>query len=455
MLYPNKGGNDSHTWFLDNIGHNLLGETVNRGSDSEGTYYTIPSDQVRAHCMTKYGYDEGDLNTDHGEIDLNEGGRGHMMKAGGWRDVEMTGYFMGTASSGDTEFVMYCRGARHNGDACEGFAYKAAIDYSNGECRVRKEQWHPNGYVSAPWREGHGGGIRNKWTGFKFICVNRGVAPNITVYMEIWIDKNNNNQWQRVYTFTDSGQSSFGGDGDRCGGHTNQIGTWSGPWASFRWDISGMRFKKLSVREIKEEGSFEPPPPPGDGEPPPPPGGEDNFMRLTYGSGGITASGDNGNVAGNVNDQNLETVWTHETLPAWIKIDMQATRGVGYIKIAFTKGDERTVGFNVELSLDNSSWNKVFTGSSSGATEGLQRFDFTDTNARFCRVNVTSNSQKNTASIKEIELWGLTTPFGSEPPPEDDIIPRDPAYLYTSKRHSYHVNYEVLDACAVFTPEEG
>ena len=71
-----------------------------------------------------------------------------------------------------------------------------------------------------------------------------------------WIDKNADNNWERVYTFTDSGQSSFGGDGGRCGGKKNQVLTWSGPFATFRWDTDGVRFKKFSVREIKEDGDF-------------------------------------------------------------------------------------------------------------------------------------------------------------------------------------------------------
>ena len=110
-----------------------------------GHYYTINSDQVRASAVTSHGYDQGKINQDHSEIDLNVGGTGHMMEGGGWRDIEMTGYYYVTSSAND-DFVHYCRGGIHtDGRSCEGFAYKAAINYQNGECRVRKEQWHPIG----------------------------------------------------------------------------------------------------------------------------------------------------------------------------------------------------------------------------------------------------------------------------------------------------------------------
>ena len=161
---------------------------------------------MRAGAETRLGYHKGDINDNHDDIDLNNDGTGHMMKQGGFRDVEITGYFMGTQSTNDSdaEYVLYCRGGEHNDPECEGFAYKVAVCYNNGRCRVRKEQWHVS-YVDQDWRAGHGGSVRNKWTGMKFIVVNRGSAPNISVYMEIWIDKQNNNSWERVYTYTDDG----------------------------------------------------------------------------------------------------------------------------------------------------------------------------------------------------------------------------------------------------------
>ena len=444
MIYPTKSGGDE--WFLNSSGSNIDGETVRTGSDAEGTYYTISSNQVRAHALGKFGYKEGDINDDHGEIDANEGGTGHMQEGGGWRDIEMTGYYMGTqsGSESDMEYVPYMGGGYHtDGKECEGCAYKFATNYSNGEVRIRKEQWHVS-YTSGDWRAGFGENIRNKWRGMKAIRVNRGAPPNMSVYMEIWIDKGNNNNWERVYTLTDDG--GWGSGGSRCGGKRDQVLTWSYPIASFRWDIGGVRFKKFSVREIKEGNAFEPPPP-GAGPTPPGPPGEDPWFRLTYPSDAIVASGTNGNVAANVNDQDLLTVWTHETLPAWIKIDMLDKKTVGFVKIAWTKGEQRTVGFNIELSEDNAGWNTAFSGNSTGRTAELEEYDFTDTNARFVRINVTSNSQKNTASIKEIEIWGDNTPIGATPPIGPEPPGMDPAFLYVSRKHVYHVNYDVGPEC--------
>jgi hypothetical protein len=447
MIYPTKSGGDE--WMLNSAGSNLRGESTSKGSDSAGDYYTISSTQVRGSAITKHGYSQGDINMDSSDIDLNVGGTGHMMKAGGFRDVEMTGYYYITSSS-DDDYVHYCRGGTHtDGRECEGQAYKAAVNYQNGEVRVRKEQWHPSGYVSADWRAGFGRTVRNRWGGFKAVFVNRGAAPNISVYIECWVDKNADNNWERVYTFTDSGQSAFGGDGKRCGGKSNQVLTWSGPFATFRWDTSGVRFKKLSVREIKEDGNFTEPPPPGGGTPPPgqPPPGEDPFMRLVYPSTGVTASGDNGNVAANVNDQNINTVWTMEGLPAWVKIDMGALKKISSFRIAWTRGNERTVGFNIETSEDNITFTQRLSKSTSGATEDFEDYDVTDVNGRYVKINVLTNSQKNTASIREIEIHGDNTPIGQEPPAGPEPVGPDPAFLYIKRKHTYNVNYTSEDLC--------
>jgi hypothetical protein len=452
MIYPTKTGSDNHEWFLNSAGSNLHGENANRGSDSEGTYYTISSSQVRAGAETRHGYHEGDLETDYGELDLNNDGRGHMMEQGGFRDVEMTGYYYVT-TSGDDDIVHYCRGGEHSGSgssACEGSAYKLAFNYSDGMVRARKEFPH-NEYVSEDWRTGFGGSVRNKWVGFKAIFVNRGIAPNISVYMEAWIDKGNNNNWERVYTHTDDG--GWGNTGDSCGGDDDVVLNWSGPLAVFRWDDNGIRFKKLSVREIKEGSIFEPPPP-GPGPPPPASPGEDPWQRLIYPSDSIIASSDTGHVPANVNDQNPTTMWIANLLPGWIKIDMLERRTVGYVKIAWNRGNERTMGFNIEVSEDNAAFNQVFSGSSSGTTDQLERYDFTDINARFVRINVISNSQKMLVAITEIEVWG-GVPIGEEPPPGPPPPGPDPAFVYINRKHSYHVNYDAGPTCDVTAPPPG
>jgi hypothetical protein len=70
------------------------------------------------------------------------------------------------------------------------------------------------------------------------------------VKLEIWVDPNNTNTWQKVYDLIDSG--GLGSDGSKCGGAPDQIITWGGPIAVFRWDnANDVSIKDLSVREIQ------------------------------------------------------------------------------------------------------------------------------------------------------------------------------------------------------------
>ena len=170
-------------------------------------------------------------------------------------------------------------------------------------------------------------------------------------------------------------------------------------------------------------------------------------MRLVYPSTSITAIGDNGNVAANVNDQNINTVWTMEALPAWIKMDLGAVKRISYLRIAWTRGNERTVGFNIETSEDNITFTQRLNKTSTGLTEEFEQYDFTDINGRYVMVNILTNSQKNTASIREIEVWGDNTPIGEEPPAGPEPPGPDPSYVYLKRKHVYNVNFSTGQEC--------
>jgi hypothetical protein len=67
--------------------------------------------------------------------------------------------------------------------------------------------------------------------------------------MESWIDQNDDGNWTKVNDRLDSG--GWGDEGVHCGGDQDQIITWGGPIATFRWDnASDVDFKHFSVREI-------------------------------------------------------------------------------------------------------------------------------------------------------------------------------------------------------------
>lgn len=72
--------------------------------------------------------------------------------------------------------------------------------------------------------------------------------------MENWVDQNNDGNWVKVFETVDAG--GWGSEGTAgCGGQADQIITWGGPIATFRWDsATDVDFKNLSIREINARG---------------------------------------------------------------------------------------------------------------------------------------------------------------------------------------------------------
>ena len=244
MSWYLTGASDSRT----SEGGDLDGVSFSNGVIS----WSSGNDKARWNVYTTAGYTGSDINKDHGQI----ASRGYMMNPKDWRDIEMTAYVKVTASS-DDQFVMYARGGTHTGSGnCEGFAYKADLYYS-GKTRFAKEQYHVS--YSFSNAKSSMGSIEGKWVGMKFCIYNVGgnasTGEGAGVQMEIWLDKNANNTWEKVDTFKDSG--GFGSDGGHCGGEPDQVGTWGGPNATYRWDAAdSVELKQCSVREISATGVF-------------------------------------------------------------------------------------------------------------------------------------------------------------------------------------------------------
>ena len=173
-----------------------------------------------------------------------------MQSPNDWKNVEMTGYIkVNQFSSSDLPFTWYARGGRDTDSApCEGTSIKGrlAID---GTTNFAKEQWHTGGYFSTLVKPATDA-INTKWIGFKTVIYNIQENGKTVVKMENWIDKNNDNTWVKISDFVDRG--GFGNQGGHCGGDPDQMITWGGPDAVFRWDgQTDVDVKNLSVREIQ------------------------------------------------------------------------------------------------------------------------------------------------------------------------------------------------------------
>jgi hypothetical protein len=133
----------------------------------------------------------------------------------------------------------------------------------------------------------------------------------------------------------------------------------------------------------------------------------------------VTAIGSDANLPQNTLDNNLNTRWSNLGFPSWIEYDLGTSKPICDVDISWYRGNFRINTFTISASNDKVNYQTIFTGQSSGNSISLERYDVTDTNARYVRITVTGNTENNWASISEVEINGEsgTTPLPPPPPP--------------------------------------
>lgn len=122
----------------------------------------------------------------------------------------------------------------------------------------------------------------------------------------------------------------------------------------------------------------------------------------------VTAIGNQiGNTPQNTLDNSLNTRWSQPGTGQWIRYDLGSAKQVWAVDMAFYAGDQRTSFFDIEVSDDNTVYEKVLTGGvSSGLTNGLERFNFSPVKARYVQIVGHGNSTggDNWNSLTEVRV---------------------------------------------------
>jgi hypothetical protein len=245
MLYPTKSGGEQ--WYMrpDHPEKDpQFRPQVSLSKNSDGSF-KVTDGKIRMGVWPSTGNHPEKITT-YDEKELEK--KGYMESPNDWRNVEITGYVKFNKGVNYDNFAWYARGGIHtDGKACEGTAYKGQL-YYNGKTRFAKEQWFVS-YVFSPYKQSMGS-MDGKWIGFKTAMYNIEKNGQLVVKLEIWLDKANDGNWQKVYDYIDDG--GWGNDGGECGGRPDQIISWGGPLAVFRWDNAfDVDIKDFSVREIQ------------------------------------------------------------------------------------------------------------------------------------------------------------------------------------------------------------
>ena len=140
----------------------------------------------------------------------------------------------------------------------------------------------------------------------------------------------------------------------------------------------------------------------------------------------MSASGNDGNVPGNVKDNQLGTRWSNLGKGSWLRADLGSIRQLDGAAVAWYRGNERTSAFELATSTDGTTFSPVFSGTSSGSTTAFETSRFTARQGRYLRIKVNGNSQNDWASIAELRVCGSSTVTASPTTPTTPTTPTVP-----------------------------
>jgi endo-1,4-beta-D-glucanase Y len=119
----------------------------------------------------------------------------------------------------------------------------------------------------------------------------------------------------------------------------------------------------------------------------------------------VSASGDDGNVAANVLDGSLDTRWSASGDGQYLQFCLDAATTVTGADIAFYQGNTRVATFDIQTSVDGSTWANAATGlKSSGISTTLESFSITPVSAKYVRIVGHGNSVSAWNSITEVQI---------------------------------------------------
>ncbi|OQP57432.1 chondroitinase-B domain-containing protein [Niastella populi] len=124
----------------------------------------------------------------------------------------------------------------------------------------------------------------------------------------------------------------------------------------------------------------------------------------------VSASADDGNVPGNVLDNDLNTRWSASGDGQWIQFCLSNAATVTGVQIAFYNGTSRTSTFDILTSSDGVGWTNSALGRvSSGTSLNPETFNISATTAKYVRIVGHGNSINAWNSYTEVRILSNAT----------------------------------------------
>ena len=107
-------------------------------------------------------------------------------------------------------------------------------------------------------------------------------------------------------------------------------------------------------------------------------------------------------------DNNVNTSWSSLGEGSWIQLDLGTNKNICSVDIAWYKGNERQNNFVISASNDGITFSRLFSNQSTGTTASFEKYNVSDTNARYIMVTVNGNTQNSYATISEISVNAIS-----------------------------------------------
>lgn len=106
-------------------------------------------------------------------------------------------------------------------------------------------------------------------------------------------------------------------------------------------------------------------------------------------------------------DANYSSYWAANGDGQWLSYDLGTVRTLSHARIAWFKGTQARVSFELQTSLDGVTFTPVLSGQSSGTTAAFETYDFPDVSARYLRIVGHGNSVNGWNLVAETEIYAL------------------------------------------------
>ena len=158
-----------------------------------------------------------------------------------------------------------------------------------------------------------------------------------------------------------------------------------------------------------------------------------DFIEITPGAAGVSASTHDGNLPANAVDNNLSTRWSANGDPQWIRFDLGSPQVISHVNVAAYSGNTRRNRFDLQVGPDGVAWTTVVTAAeTSGTTTQEETFQMGNVAARWVRYLGHGNSDPTKAgwnSVAEVSVFspaGPPTPTPTPTPPTPTPTPGTP-----------------------------